>query len=207
LFLGYRFCNSEWRKCNRKNIVHIWPKSSPQRNGPYHLAEIENELTNLSGLSVDNVEEFANNDELQETDNEEFEEKIKEDWMILAEIGSNTTIDCSSNLSLSNTDQNYDWIGDVKQHYPNFNLNNADTFVQQILDREAINNINLIPIDYQTLNKIQKSIFKRIVSHYNESTSSQIELLRIIIMRTVEIDKLYLINAIWQKLQEMIKDT
>jgi hypothetical protein len=34
LYLGYKFYNGKWKRCEREDVVHIWPRPSPQRNGP-----------------------------------------------------------------------------------------------------------------------------------------------------------------------------
>ena len=33
LYLKYNLWNSQWKRCKRDNIVRIWPRSSPHRNG------------------------------------------------------------------------------------------------------------------------------------------------------------------------------
>src|SRR4051812_41749781 len=50
---------------------------------------------------------------------------------------------------------------------------------------------------YQNLNKKQKIIFNRIVTHYNDTIlDHQVEMLRILIMRTARTRKSYFIKAI-----------
>ncbi|CAG8808303.1 20251_t:CDS:2, partial [Cetraspora pellucida] len=57
---------------------------------------------------------------------------------------------------------------------------------------------------YQTLNENQMKVFKRLETHYNNIIiDGNIEPLRIIIMRTADTGKSYLINAIWQLLQKI----
>ncbi|EXX69416.1 Pif1p [Rhizophagus irregularis DAOM 197198w] len=34
LYLEYKFYNGKWKRCECENVVHIWPRPSPQRNGP-----------------------------------------------------------------------------------------------------------------------------------------------------------------------------
>ncbi|CAG8805764.1 36848_t:CDS:1, partial [Racocetra persica] len=57
-------------------------------------------------------------------------------------MGPNSTIDISSDLGLRNTDRSHDWFEDVRQHYPNLDLANVDTFMQQCCNNEAITNEN-----------------------------------------------------------------
>lgn len=82
--------------------------------------------------------------------------------MILSEIDPNANVDISSDLGLSNNNWNYNWIGDVRQHYSELNLTEVDTLVQQICSKEVIvaEKLNTVNIDYQTLNKDQMKIFK-----------------------------------------------
>ncbi|CAG8841028.1 22998_t:CDS:1, partial [Racocetra persica] len=101
----------------------------------------------------------------------------------------NTTIDCSFGLGLSDTDQNHNWFQDVRLHHPDLSLNDVKIFVHQFCNKE-INNVKISyskTTDYQTLNKKQMKILKRIESHYNVIiTGDQIEPLKIIVMRTAE---------------------
>src|SRR5688572_13541819 len=34
LYQKYHFWQGQWKQCKRENIVRIWPRPSPQRNGP-----------------------------------------------------------------------------------------------------------------------------------------------------------------------------
>ena len=59
-------------------------------------------------------------------------------------------------------------------------------------------------MDYQTLNKKQKIVFRQIKSHYNDMLKDcQVGLLKIIVIRTAGTGKTYLINAIRSRLYEM----
>jgi len=81
--------------------------------------------------------------------------------MILLGMGLNAVIDYSSDLRSRDMDQNHDWINDAQQHYSSIDLKNADIFVHQASsngrDNPRVEN-NLV--DYQTLNKKQKIVFK-----------------------------------------------
>ena len=122
--------------------------------------------------------------------------------MFLARMGPNTNFNCSSNIGSHDIDQNYEWINDPKQRYSDMNLKDIDTFVNRN-SRPNEKKEDLI-IDYQTLNDIQKIIFKRIESHYQEVLAGhQAKPLRLIVMGTAGIGKIYLIKAIQSRLQEM----
>ena len=139
LYLGYKFYNGKWTRCERENVVRIWPRPSPQRDGPQwnefchikiilhishrslqqltkndslswsdlfnrNLAESENEFKDMLGLSVDNlvVVLYTCHFVLQEAN--DYRDDICPDWMILAEMDLNATIDGSSGLGLCNVD-------------------------------------------------------------------------------------------------------
>jgi len=81
-------------------------------------------------------------------------------------------------------------------------LKDIDTFVNRN-SRPNEKKEDLI-IDYQTLNDIQKTIFKRIESYYQEVLARhQAKPLRLIVMGTAGTGKTYLIKAIRSRLQEM----
>ncbi|CAG8693793.1 19015_t:CDS:2 [Cetraspora pellucida] len=170
-----------------------------------HIANIEDELIDLLGPSVKKLEKFVNDDENEQLEAEEKE--IHENWMILAEMGPNAIVDNSSDLGLRNIDRNYNWTKDVKQHYPNLNLADVDTFVWQACNEaNSTKTLDANTIDYQTLNEIQMKIFKRFEFHYNSIIiDSNTIPLRVIIMGTAGTGKSYLINAIQQRLQEIAK--
>lgn len=44
-----------------------------------------------------------------------------------------------SELGLCDIDQNYNWTGDVRQHYPNLDLANISNFIQQAQKLDVIN--------------------------------------------------------------------
>src|SRR6266542_5922936 len=122
--------------------------------------------------------------------------------MFLAGIGPNTNFDCSSDRGSRDIDRNYDWINNLKQRYSDMNLKDIDTFVNRN-SRPNEKKEDLI-IDYQTLNDIQKTIFKRIESHYQEVLAGhQAKPLRLIVIGTAGTGKTYLIKAIRSTLQEM----
>ena len=142
---------------------------------------------------------------------ESEDEIIRPDWMILAEMRPNSIVDSSSRLGLRDIDRTHDWNGRIRQHYPDFDLIDPANFVQQTCSMDAINAENLDDnciLDYQTLNKEQMMIFKRIESHYNAIVTgcNQIEPLRLIIMGTAGTGKSYLINMIDKRLQELAKN-
>src|SRR6266498_586800 len=122
--------------------------------------------------------------------------------MFLARMGPNTNFDCSSDIGSRDIDRNHNWINDLKQRYSDMDLKDIDTFVNRN-SRPNEKKEDLI-IDYQTLNDIQKTIFKRIESYYQEVLARhQAKPLRLIVMGTAGIGKIYLIKAIRSRLQEM----
>ncbi|CAG8739570.1 28500_t:CDS:1, partial [Racocetra persica] len=174
-----------------------------------NLVEIENELTDLLSLSVNNVKDFVPEDEQQDTIEEKLEDEIRADWMMLAEMDPNTIVVGSSNFGLNYTDRNFDWNGDIRQQYSNLNFDDVDTFIYQVLGRDTINNedLNIPSVEYSNLNNKQIRVLSRIVLHYNKIvTNITIELIRIIVMGTAGTGKLYLINSIQQKLQKIAKN-
>ncbi|CAG8734123.1 633_t:CDS:2, partial [Racocetra persica] len=85
-------------------------------------------------------------------------------------------------------DINYDWVSNSRHLCSNIDIMDTSIFVQQASSNtRAKNNKNLVSknIDYEMLNKKQKIVLNRIKSHYcNILEGYQIDLLRIIIMRT-----------------------
>ncbi|CAG8808689.1 4569_t:CDS:1, partial [Racocetra persica] len=94
-----------------------------------NIAEIENKLNDLLSPSRENLEnEIVDEEKQQEI--YDHEEEIRFDWMFLSEMGQNVIFDNSSDLGLCNIDRNFNWTDDVRQHYPDFNLDNTTTFIQ-----------------------------------------------------------------------------
>src|SRR6266498_5518763 len=127
--------------------------------------------------------------------------------MILAEMGPNATIEHSSDLGSHDMDRNHDWLSDGKQDHDDSELADAHNFLQQATEYKGnneIENSSIDIVDYDSLNKKQEIIFKRIKSHYYSTfTNPQAEPLRIIIMGTAGTGKSYLIKAIRNMLHEM----
>jgi AAA+ superfamily predicted ATPase len=117
-------------------------------------------------------------------------------------MGPNTRIIGSTNLGLRDMDQNHDWINDAKRYYSDDDIKNVTNFVQESLSNNT-NNKNIDEFfDYESLNEIQKKVFKRVESYYNNILNNiQVEPLRIIIMGTAGTGKSYLIRAIRAKLR------
>src|ERR1700722_12737331 len=82
--------------------------------------------------------------------------------MLLAEMGPNAIIDCSSNLGSRDIDQNHDWINDARQRYSDTDLMEADNFVSRISTNWQRNELITNTFDYETLNEKQKMVFRRI---------------------------------------------
>jgi DNA replication protein DnaC len=248
LYLKYKFTNNKWTKCKTENIIRVWPRPSPLRNGPeweefcrvkvllhvshrdiqlltqnntiswtdlydHYSEEINADPIDLLGPPIDNNEtREITDDESQEEESEDDEgEECRFDWMLLAEMGPNSVIDCSSDLGSRDIDRTYNWISEARQIYSDTDLREADSFIQRVSSRNESNNeteINEISntdiIDYQILNDKQKTIFKRIESHYHSIlTGCQIEPLNIIVMGTAGTGKSLLIRAIRYRLLEL----
>jgi len=114
--------------------------------------------------------------------------------MILSEMGLRPNFDCFFDLGSRDIDQNHDWINDLRQRYSDTDLLSLDTFV--IRDSRNAEKENSI-VDYQTLNDNQKTIFKRIESHYQSVLAGyKNDPLKIILIGTAGTGKTYLIEAI-----------
>ncbi|CAG8731866.1 2836_t:CDS:1 [Cetraspora pellucida] len=173
----------------------------------YYFEEIKRDPVDLLGSPMDSIEdEFSDEDDEQQDD--EYEE-IRSEWMLLMEMGPNTSIDNYSDLGSHEMDRNYDWVGDFRQRHPNINIADVSNFLQQVCNEDNIDAENLIvnTVDFQTLNDKQRLIFKWIEGHYIASItdSNNIEPLRIISMGTAGTEKLYLILTIWHRLLEITK--
>ncbi|PKB92061.1 hypothetical protein RhiirA5_446217, partial [Rhizophagus irregularis] len=125
LYLGYKFYNGKWKIYERENVVRIWPRPSPQRNGLQW-----NEFCHILGPSVDKLEDKCDDNEGQQ-EADESRDDTRLDWMVLAEMGPNAIIDGSSDLGLRDVDRNNDWFGSVRRHYSNIESIDLNTFVQQ----------------------------------------------------------------------------
>ena len=111
----------------------------------YYISEIENDPADLLGSPMDSIEdEFINEEDEQEDDDDEYEKEIRSEWMLLAEMGPNTTIDNYSDLGSREIDKNYDWVGDFRRRHPNLNLSDVSTFLQRIRNEETIDAENLV---------------------------------------------------------------
>ncbi|PKK60285.1 hypothetical protein RhiirC2_793547, partial [Rhizophagus irregularis] len=139
LYLGYKFYNGKWKIFERENVVRIWPRPSPQRNGlqwnefcrikvilHVPIEAWKNEFKDILGPSVDKLENKCDKNE-----GNEGQDDTRLDWMVLAEMGPNAIIDGSSDLGLHDVDRNNDWFGSVRRRYSNIESIDLNTFVQQ----------------------------------------------------------------------------
>ena len=207
----------QWEEfCCVKVILHVPHRSIQGLTGDntiswstlfsQHIEEINNDPNDLLGHPVDNEEEDVTDDDDQEPSEDEQEE-YRYDWMRLAEMGPTRNIDSSVDLGTRDVDRNHDWINDGRQYYSVNNLAGVNNFIQQASDedrnygnRSECNDF----VDHQTLNENQKSVFKRIETHYSDILAGkQVEALRMIIMGTAGTGKSYLIRAIRGRLRTM----
>ncbi|CAG8752680.1 25886_t:CDS:2, partial [Racocetra persica] len=65
---------------------------------------IEDRLTDLFELFIKNLENFSNEIDDEDEQSEIYNREIRDDWIILAKISSNTIVDSSSGLGLSYAD-------------------------------------------------------------------------------------------------------
>ncbi|RGB23751.1 hypothetical protein C1646_774059 [Rhizophagus diaphanus] len=161
-----------WKLCKKENIVRIWPRLSPQIDGPQWkefccikvlLHIIENDPVDILSPLVDNLENESN-DEDSDYEYEKFDddEEQQPDWMILSEMRPDAILKDSSELDLRKIDRNYDWVGNIKQRYTNINLADSPNFIQNAhnLYVEQNNNVTDHVVDPHTLNEKQKIIFE-----------------------------------------------
>ncbi|EXX67049.1 hypothetical protein RirG_117950 [Rhizophagus irregularis DAOM 197198w] len=152
LYLGYKFYNGKWKIYERENVVRIWPRPSPQRNGLQWNEFCQNEFKDILGPSVDKLEDKCDDNEGQQ-EADESRDDTRLDWMVLAEMGPNAIIDGSSDLGLRDVDRNNDWFGSVRHRYSNIDSIDLNTFVQQSRIEDDVSTVNSIIVDYQTLNE------------------------------------------------------
>ena len=137
-----------------------------------HIDTIKSDLKNALEQPVDNEDEFSDDESQDEQLEEEDPEEFRYNWMHLAEIGLNIRIISNSDLRSRDLNWNHNWINKIQQNYSSEDLETVHKFVQQVLcdskndDTEDENETS--DIMYQNLNKKQKIIFNRIVTHYND---------------------------------------
>ena len=80
-----------------------------------HLDMINEVLLDLLGQSLDNKEEF-NDEESKDKQllKDEKEEEYRYDWMHLTEMELRMFLHCTSNLGSHDIDQNHDWINNAQ---------------------------------------------------------------------------------------------
>ena len=115
----------------------------------YYIEEINADLIDILGLSVDNKPD--------EMDDEEDEEPLQEDdyreefwlnWILLAEIGLNAIIDSFSDLGSQEMNWSHNWINDAKKQYSNTDLMETDTFMSRVSTDWQENKLVTETLDY-----------------------------------------------------------
>ena len=158
LYLTHQFDKGKWKISNNENIVRIWPRPSPIRNGDqweeFYRAKVILHVQHRSfeqlindgniswstlysqhilGEAVENEDDFNSDESLDEIESSENEEEeFRFDWMRLAEIGPNSRIISSSDLGSRDTDRNHDWVNYAKQFYSSNDITRAPDFVHEV---------------------------------------------------------------------------
>ncbi|RIB10016.1 hypothetical protein C2G38_2207276 [Gigaspora rosea] len=107
------------------------------------------------------VDEIIEEDSGKEIEDEK--EELQLDWMQLAGMGPNAIINCFSEFGSCNIDINFDWVNNAKKHYSNNELTDVDTFLYRTSSSsrlEGSSNVITDTVNYLTLNKKQKQVFK-----------------------------------------------
>ncbi|RGB36292.1 hypothetical protein C1646_814122 [Rhizophagus diaphanus] len=83
--------NSEWKLCKKENIVRIWPRLSPQIDGPQweefcHI--IENDPVDILVSPVDNLENESNDEDKDSSELGLWEIDRNYDWVVLMLTGN-----------------------------------------------------------------------------------------------------------------------
>ena len=87
--------------------------------------------------------------------------------MRFAEIESNVNIVSLFDLDSQDMDRNHDQINNTQQQYSSDNIKKTYDFVNEI-STDAIDDLEKDDsVNYENLNKKQKTIFNRIKSHYS----------------------------------------
>ncbi|CAB4431124.1 unnamed protein product [Rhizophagus irregularis] len=209
LHLTHKLVKNRWTKCQRENIVRIFQRPSPIREGP----QWERILCVKVVLHVRHQRPSTINRKCQNgtitwsTLYSHHLEEINADPIDILGLpiddAESEIIDEKEDDLITEDDEQeeyrFDWML-LAEMGPS---PNADTFVNRIsrIDDEE----ESIIVNYQTLNNNQKILFKRIESHYHDALARRkVEPLRIIVMGTAGTGKTYLIKAIRCRLQKMV---
>jgi ATP-dependent DNA helicase PIF1 len=208
----------QWEEfCRIKVLLHVPHRSIEQLNGnsdvPWstiysqNIDVINSDPNDLLGQPIDKEPELCDEDSFDEIE-EEQEEEFRYDWMHLAELGPNTHIQIDADLGSRDMDRNHNWTNEAQQRYSSEDLANVNDFVKQAASDNNNGNIrndkDSTEINYDSLNQKQKTIFKRIEKHYEDTIlGQQVEPLRIIVMGTAGTGKSYVIKAIRARLRAM----
>src|SRR2546425_761184 len=103
-----------------------------------NLAHIEGDLSDLLGLSVDNLEEEFDDDDDGQQEDDEHRDEFRPDWMILSEMGPNVIIDTSSDLELRDIDRNNNWFDDIMRLYPDIDSIDIPNFKQNFQSENLV---------------------------------------------------------------------
>ncbi|CAG8502458.1 12012_t:CDS:2, partial [Cetraspora pellucida] len=191
--LIHKFTNNHWKRCERQNVIRIWPRPPPLRNGPQW--EEFCYIKVLLHVCYRDLHQLTENDSIT--------------WTALykPEMGPDATINDSSAIGSHSIDKNYDWVSESRHKYSNIDIMDASNFVRQASGSSRTANRDDLDseiIDYETLNENQKSVINRAELHYcNILTGNQIEPLRIVVMGTADTGKSYFIKAIRNRLNMM----
>ena len=128
--------------------------------------------------------------------------------MHLAEMGPNAIIRRDTDIGSRDIDWGHDWIGEARKHYLQDDLLNVHEFLQQASSSDRNNSTiteeDFAENEYENLNEMQKTIFKKIEDHYYDTISEKhVEPLRMLIMGTAGTGKSYLIKAVRSRLHTM----
>ncbi|PKY36130.1 hypothetical protein RhiirB3_458091 [Rhizophagus irregularis] len=83
LYLEYKVVKGKWVKCSKENVIRVWPRPSPIKNGPQLEDFCRIKVLLHVRYRVDNLEEMDSNDSDDDTDNIAQEEnEPRADWMV-----------------------------------------------------------------------------------------------------------------------------
>ncbi|GBB92624.1 hypothetical protein RclHR1_20340003 [Rhizophagus clarus] len=147
-------CKSKWKVCDYENVLCIWPRPSPQCDGPQW-------------------DEFCHIKVILHVPHKSFQQLTENDALSWLELLIVILSRKKKKLRI------YSFCG-VRHRYTDIDSIDLNTFVQQSRNEDDLSAVNST-VDYRSLNKKQMIIFRKIETHYNAiiANHNQVDPLRL----------------------------